>query len=273
MFNIYYINYAKAYEIAMLQNNKIKTTQTKESTTDLQLEGEGNIGTKDLKKIPIIGNAIPDFSFDASAEGNKSWKVIDTVNVVSTKSVILKEIYNVAKNNVNLDKCQIGQLIKLNDITLTTMNEGDILAVKAIKSGIFNKVAIEGLGDVNITLLFEVLLKDCSYIFRGENVNKNQDILIKIPMQTENELESQYSISDLEIGKISVIGIYKGKYKYCEIYEKLSKLFLYTKEENNTKAEGNIEYETDDNDVEETINNKEYHYIDIIAIVQDINLK
>ena len=24
MFNIYYINYAKAYEIAMLQNNKIK---------------------------------------------------------------------------------------------------------------------------------------------------------------------------------------------------------------------------------------------------------
>ena len=40
MFNIYYINYAKAYEIAMLQNNKIKTTQTKESTTDLQIEGE-----------------------------------------------------------------------------------------------------------------------------------------------------------------------------------------------------------------------------------------
>ena len=72
MFNIYYINYAKAYEIAMLQNNKIKTTQTKENTTDLQLEGEGNIGTNDLKKIPIIGHAIPDFSFDASAEGNKS---------------------------------------------------------------------------------------------------------------------------------------------------------------------------------------------------------
>lgn len=115
------------------------------------------------------------------------------------------------------------------------MNEGDILAVKAIKSGIFNKVAIEGSGDVNITSLFEVLLKDCSYIFSGGNVNKNQDILIKIPMQTENELESQYSISDLEIGKISVIGIYKGKYKYCEIYEKLSKLSLYTKEENNKK--------------------------------------
>ena len=71
MFNIYYINYAKAYEIAMLQNNKVRTAQTKESTTDLQLGGEGNIGTKDFKKIPIIGNVIPDFSFDASAEGNK----------------------------------------------------------------------------------------------------------------------------------------------------------------------------------------------------------
>lgn len=273
MFNIYYINYAKAYEIAMLQNNKVRTAQTKESTTDLQLGGEGNIGTKDFKKIPIIGNVIPDFSFDASAEGNKSWKVIDTVNVVSTKSVILKDIYNVAKTNVNLEKCKIGQLIKLNDITLTTMNENDILAVKAIKSGIFNKVAIEGLGDINITSLFEVLLKDCSYIFSGKNCSNNQDILIKIPMQTENELESQYSISDLEIGKISVIGIYKGKYKYCEIYEKLSKLSLYTKEADNKKTEGNIEYESDENDIEETVNNKEYHYIDIIAIVQDIDFK
>lgn len=268
MFNIYYINYAKAYEIAMLQNNKIKMNETKESTTNLQLQGEGNVDTKDLKKIPVIGNVIPEFSFDASAEGNKSWKVIDTVNVVSTKSVILKNIYNDSKEISNLEKCKVGQLVKLNDISLTTMNENDILAVKAIQSGIFNKVAIEGLGDVNITSLFEVLLKDSSYIFSGRNDKNKQDIIIKIPMQTENELESQYSISDLEIGKISVVGIYKGKYKYCEIYKKLSKLSLYTKEENDKK---NIEYETDENDVNEGIDDKEYHYIDIIAIVQDID--
>lgn len=273
MFNIYYINYAKAYEIAMLQNNNIITSQTKESTTDLQLQGEGNVSTKDLKKIPLIGNVIPDFSLDASAEGNKSWKVIDTVNVVSTKSVILKKIYNDSKTILNLEKCKIGQLVKLNDISLTTMNENDILAVKAIQSGIFNKVAIEGLGDVNITSLFEVLLKDSSYIFSGRNDANNQDIIIKIPMQTENELESQYSISDLEIGKISIIGIYKGRYKYCEIYERLSKLSLYTRDENDKKVKENIEYETDENDTGEVIDNKEYHYIDIIAIVQDIDLK
>ncbi len=270
MFNIYYINYAKAYEIAMLQNNKIKTGQTKESNTDLQLEGEGNIGTKDLKKIPLIGNAIPNFSFDASAEGNKSWKVIDTVNVVSTKSTILKDIYTHAKITGNLNNCKIGQLIKLNNISLTTMNASDILAVKTIQSGIFNKVAIEGLGDVNITSVFEVLLKDSSYIFSGKNKsNHNQDIIIKIPMLTENELESQYSISDLEIGEISVIGIYKGKYRYSEIYKKLSKLSLYAQEQSN--QEQNVEYETDENDKDEVIKNKEYHYIDIIAIVQDID--
>lgn len=273
MFNIYYINYAKAYEIAMLQDNKIMTSQTKESTTDLRAEGEGNASTKDLKKIPIIGNAIPNLSLDASAECNKSWKVIDTVNVVSTKSVILKKIYNISKTNKNLDNCKIGQLIKINDITLTTMNEKDILAIKAIKSGIFNKVAIEGLGDVNITSLFEVLLKDSSYIFSGKTEKDNQGILIKIPMQTENELESQYSISDLEIGKISIIGIYKGKYKYCEIYEKLSKLSLYAKESNNKETESSIEYETEENNIEEDINDKYYHYIDIIAIVQDIEFK
>lgn len=269
MFNIYYINYAKAYEIAMLQNNSVKITQTKESNTDLQLKGNGNTSTKDLKKIPLIGNIIPEFSFDVSTDGNKSWKVIDTVNVVSTKSTILKEIYNNAKNIKDLGKSPIGQLIKLNDISLTTMNEKDILAVKAMQSGIFNKVAVEGLGDVNITSLFEVLLKDSSYIFSGKNDNANQDIIIKIPMQTENELESQYSIADLEIGKISIIGIYKGKYNYSEIYKKLSKLSLYTKDIDNK----DIEYETDENDKDVKISKKEYHYIDVIAIVQDILVK
>lgn len=270
MFNIYYINYAKAYEIAMLQNNEIKTSETKEKVSDVQLNGEGEIDTKGLKKIPIIGKTIPDFSFDVSAEGNKSWKVIDTINVVSTKSVILKDIYNSAKEIKDLKQCKVGQILKLNNISLNTINEKEILTIKAMQSGIFNKIAIEGVGDVNMTSLLEVLLKGSSYIFSGKSEQNKENIIIKIPMQTENELESQYSISDLEIGKVSLIGIYKGKYKYSEIYEKLNKLSLYKTDE----PQEQIEYETDEDDKDDQINNsKEYHYIDIIAIAQDIQLK
>ena len=43
-----------------------------------------------------------------------------------------------------------------------------------------------------ILLKFEVLLKNSSYIFSEESVNKNQDILTKIHIQTENELKSQF---------------------------------------------------------------------------------
>ena len=34
-------------------------------------------------------------------------------------------------------------------------------------------------------------------------------MMLKIPMSAENEMESQYSISDIEIGKVTVLGIYR----------------------------------------------------------------
>ena len=34
--------------------------------------------------------------------------------------------------------------------------------------------------------------------------------MIKIPMDVQSEFESQYSIDDLLIGHVSVVGIYKG---------------------------------------------------------------
>lgn len=35
-------------------------------------------------------------------------------------------------------------------------------------------------------------------------------IVIKIPMELENEFESNYNIDDITIGRVSIIGVYKG---------------------------------------------------------------
>ena len=40
MFNLYYINYAKAYEIAMLLDNRILEQKTKEKETEASLDVE-----------------------------------------------------------------------------------------------------------------------------------------------------------------------------------------------------------------------------------------
>lgn len=82
-------------------------------------------------------------------------------------------------------------------------------------------------------------------------------------MQAENEMENQYSISDLEIGKVTVVGIYRGCFNGNELESKLNK-FSHQTDGNDAPHDLNI---AGDDDEEET---DKVHYIDIIAIVQDI---
>ena len=55
MFNIYYINYAKAYEIAMLLDNKILEQITKEHNAEGGITGVAETGTGGMTEIPLVG--------------------------------------------------------------------------------------------------------------------------------------------------------------------------------------------------------------------------
>ena len=88
-------------------------------------------------------------------------------------------------------------------------------------------------------------------------------------MSAENEMENQYSISDLEIGKVTVIGIYRGNYKEKEIRDKVDKLRNLENKSNFDDGDDiedgdlwNIKSEKTDN----------VHYIDVIAVVQDLSI-
>jgi len=266
MFNIYYLNYEKAYEIAMLIDNKILDKITKENGWKIDGEGSGNIDSSGLNNIPIVGQHIPKLSFDAAINGNKSSKVIDTVNVISTKSTILKTIYDKAKTKEGLSKLKVGSLLKLKDVKLDNINYDDILAIKTLESGILNKVVVEGLGEVNFTSVMNAFFKDSAYMLLGEN-GKQENLLLKIPMQAENELESQYNIADIELGQVTIVGIYRGKFIYDKLKDKLTKLSI--SKMNDNAYEQDVEIETD-GDKNRSI--EEAHYIDVIAIVQDIEL-
>lgn len=79
MFNIYYINYAKAYEIAMLLDNKIIEEITKERNTEGGLTGTAETGTGGMTEISLVGKYLPKLSLNGELTGSKSSKVIDTV--------------------------------------------------------------------------------------------------------------------------------------------------------------------------------------------------
>lgn len=266
MFNIYYINYTKAYEIAMLIDNKMLESKIKEKEGTASGSVEGDFDEAPLAKVPFIGKYMPRFDFSGEVTGEKSSKVIDTVKVITTKSTILDRIYAKAKETQDIRNKKIGSLIRLKDVSLKVTNENDILGAKTLLSGAIGDIAVDGVGDVNLSTLLEVMFKDSSYILEGI-LPKSKDkevekICIKIPMQAENEMENQYSISDLEIGKITIIGIYRGCFNENELASKLNK---FSKQVNSDAASYDIDIAGDDE--EET---SEIHYIDVIAIVQDI---
>lgn len=272
MFNVYYINYAKAFEIAMQMDNKILEQTIKDKGWDVgaDTELEADINKSFLKAI------IPKLSGAFSFEGSKSSKTTDTIKVVSTKSTVLTPIAKKATEVKKINDNKIGNLIKIKNVQLVVHNGNDILAVKALMSGILDKTPVEGLGQKDLTGLMEPFLKGSSYIVTGKMPDKvkteddNDQIILKIPMQLENEMESQYSIADIEIGPVTVIGIYRGKYNAGRVRNRMDMLSSYKSGSENTPSEMETAEDLPTKG-EKFDSNAEMHYIDVIAIIQELN--
>lgn len=222
---------------------------------------------------------MPKIEIKGEMAGSKSHKVIDTVKVISTKSTILRTIYSKAKEIKKLNDKTIGSLVRMKDISLNITNEDEVLGIKTMISGAIGKVPVEGMGDIDITALLSVMLKDAAYILEGElpeeKFGKKQRLVIKIPMQTGNELENQYSLSDLEIGKVTLMGIYRGAFEKIDLMRKLNRFSGNTQVQDQkdystiieSDSGGAFSESTDKNDGLDYI----YHYLDVIAVVQDIS--
>ena len=265
-FNIYYINYAKAYEIAMLVNNKILEEIQKEAGFEQCIEGkaETGLGMEGIMPIPIS----PKITFSGDASGSKSGHVIDTFKVVSTKSTILKSIYETSKEIDDFSQIKAGNLIRIKGVSLEVQNKNEILGIKTLLSGALAKIDLEGIGNIDLASLFGVIFKDSAYIINGRcSNNAVPNFMIRIPAQAINELENQYSISDIEIGDVTVIGVYRGKYKRKDILNIMDNIEnKYENDSTEIVLEGGIEENFKAHYSSEDV----VHYIDIIPIVQDI---
>lgn len=270
MFNIYYLNYAKAYEIAMLLDNKILDQITKEHNSEGNVNGNGELNADKVASLPFIGQYFPKLSLNGELTGSKSSKVIDTVKVITTKSTILDALYKKATEVTKLTDKKVGNLIKIKNVALKIENENDILGAKTFLSGAIGDIAIDGVGNVNLPTLLEVLFKDSAYILEGtlpeKKFGKSEKMIIKIPMQAENEMENQYSLSDLEIGKVTVIGIYRGCFNREELNNKLNRFAT-----NSASSIQDIGIESDDTGTGRDSMGDNIHFVDVIAVVQDIS--
>lgn len=277
LFNLYYVNYAKVYEIKMMLNNRVAVGQSIEKGK----EGEAAINIEASSALDFLKLFKGEAQIGAEAKGGISSKVIETLEVKTTKSIILNEVFDKCNEIKSFSgKVEEGSLVLINNVSLSLINDFELRTVKLFNSGAFKNLPIPNTEGFDLTNLFNSMFKDYAYKIKGSLSSSSDKILIKIPVSFDNEFESSYSVDDLFIGKVSILGIYKGAVPLKRLkntFEYFSELgsiqnglpqvdeseeiqdSQYPKNEDKTK---HYYWRSNDSTL--------YHYIDLLAIVQNI---
>lgn len=267
------MNFSKVYEIKMMLSNIIKTdgsVETEQGDT-VDAEMQAKMGTKFLKLFNAeVGAGVKSGSSD-------SQKVLENFKVTMTKSLILSEV---------MEKCEAissfsndmseGQLVRIDNVTLSLENETELRTVKMFSNGSFKGMKLPEAGGLDVNNLFNSMFKDYSYKLKGEIDKSTDKLLVKIPLTFESEFESLYNVDDLFIGKVSIIGIYKGKTKI----NSLKNSFEFFQELGQVSSDGgDLEVHNSQYSQPTVIKLKseddksDYNYIDLLAIVQVVQPK
>lgn len=208
LFSLYYINLEKVYELRMIRNNFIQENRILENKIETNSHDSVNAGLSS----GIKGIISSDIGAKSNFDSLKSIKVSDSFTVKQTKSNILSDILEMANKKTDLFSASDGDLIRLDNLKLKLENEQLIRLFKVLSRDIIKGQVANGI-DINKAL--NSLAKDYSYLLSAAFAGKN--IVIKIPISAEGEFENKYSIDDLLIGNVGIIGVYKGTIKGAEI--------------------------------------------------------
>lgn len=271
LFSLYYINLEKVYELRMIQSNVVQVNRNVERS----VKTESNTSISSGLSSSLKGILSADVSASANVGSLKSVKISDSFTVKQTKSNILSGILAVANDVKNLEDLADGDLILLNGVKLKLENEQLIRLFKILSRDIIRGQVANGI-DVNKAL--SALAKDYAYLLSSSVGDLN--IVVKIPLTADNEFENNYSIDDLLIGNVSIIGVYKGKIKGSELNTTMDFFMNLTNvspqiNSNDEEIQGSSEERVQSSyKIETTLKSDTYyHFIDLLAIVQSINIK
>ena len=286
IFSLYYINTEKVYEIAMLLNNKIITGGIKEKELEAGIDEQTNIGiSSNLNYLEIVKGELG-MSQNVQTHNSIKNKVLENFDVKTTKSNMLANIITKANVYKEDEKINVGDLILIKNASLKLLNEEDSYAVtKMILNGAFKDTKISNNSDdmkieLDLSAMINSVLKDCAYELGC--VAGNKKFLLTIPMTFENDFENSYNIYDLQVGSVTVVGIYRGKRQYekrlslQEIFSENNDKKKHTYEDGELQLQSSVQREKAEIESENNrdIKNEEYReVIDVIAVIQEINVE
>lgn len=259
----------------MIFNNILTPTQTREQINENEKENK-MAGNVNFKLGPMILNILSgEAGISGENRGNRkaTEKMIETFEVKTTKAIILNEVIEKCKKITKVTDCHEGELIQLNDVKLSLNNEEELRTIKMLSNGLLKGSTLPETGGWDLSNMLDSLFKDYTYKIIG-NTGNDEKVIIKIPMTFENEFESQYSIDDVFIGSVSIIGIYKGVIEYDLLKNSFDyfnqkpqnkSITIKYDEIRDSQSKEDIEEDRSDNNGEEK---EKYHYIDLLAILQ-----
>ena len=232
-------------------------------------------GTKDF-----LDGIKASISADAKETSTSSSKVVESLDVKTTKSILLRRVIDQCASVTTLDESTEGDLVKIDHVKLELLNEESLRQFLILRRDALKGMRVEGM---EINNLVSSMLQDYAYILKGtvrtENTpNAVTEIIIKIPMEIQSEFENKYSIDDLLVGHVSIVGIYKGIVSEDFI---TSNTFTYFQEagERKERQETVVRKVFKSNthpiscDIEIQESNDAYHFVDTLAIIQDVTFK
>ncbi|TKC57257.1 hypothetical protein FBD94_21225 [Pedobacter hiemivivus] len=244
----------------------------KETTDGRELDMRGKLGARFMNIFSA------DVEAGRKTTGSDSQKVLETFEVKTTKSVILNEVIEKAKKVTLLSSLNEGELLRIDNVNLTLENETELRTVKLFTNGSFKGMAIPGANGLDINNVFNSMFKDYAYKIKGNVSDSEEELIVKIPLTFESEFESSYSVDDLFIGKVSLVGLYKGKIKTdalrnsFEFFQEIGSMQNSLNAPDPEIQESQYPQVQANHTFRNVDDTKEYHYIDLLAIVQNVQI-
>lgn len=207
-FNIYYLNFSKVYEISMMINNVIVSGIQREKVDENETFKRTNASL-----TAYLGNIKSVIGAAQGEKSVKSSKLIESLDVITTKSILLREIISKCKNINEFTNCKEGDLVKIDKLRLSILDEDNLKGARLLRKNALKGLSIQNAEmSFDLNNLFSSALQDASYILKGvlDGKKESEVVILKIPLEIEDEFENKYNVYDLLIGRLSVIGVYKG---------------------------------------------------------------
>lgn len=276
-FNIYYLNFTKVYEIAMMINNVILTKIENDRTKSFeeQYGFTSSVSAQGTKRF--LDGIKASISADTKETTFSSVRVVETLDVKTTKSILLRRVIDQCSHVSDFLDSSEGDLVKVDNVKLELLDEESLRQFLILRRDALKGFRVEGM---ELNNLVSSMLQDYAYILKGiiydnEKTVAGAEIIIKIPLEIETEFENKYSINDLLIGHVSIVGIYKGVVKEEFIS---SNTFTYFQEigmrqKQDEASSSKIIRSATCPTIPMTKSSKDerqYYFIDNLAIIQDV---